>query len=352
MISRCEHDRERGAMDDRERLIVGDWDLAEVSGEAVPRGAVHRLSFDDAGGCLNDRGPGRQLRGRYRFEVSTGEIVIDDGEAEVARLAIEELTDDRLVCRVGPDRLRFDRTGSEATPAEPPSPHPIYQLTVSMDGLRGSVVVNGITVATPASELSQVLSLPINPLLVGEENRVSVQPVEVGEDPRLRISVESARTGDVIAASTADAEPIRPGGGSIEQTFSTPIAPWAELLEGTRPLTADQARQAAEAIASEARAGDRAALSQRLEPLARHVAASFGVDRRQVDAELEGWLDFALSSPPAKSVTWAPVSMCEGRVWELRRQGDVAFLHVEEDGSSSELRVFIADVGHGPQIVR
>lgn len=339
-------------MNDRERLIVGDWNLAEVSGEAVPGGSVHRLSFDADGGCQNDRGPGRQLRGRYLVDPSTGDVVIDDGEVEVARLAIEELTDDRLVCRIGPDRLRFDRAGSEPSSAEPPEPRPIYQLSVSMDGLRGSVVVNGITVATPASDLSQVLSLPINPLLVGDENRVSVVPVEVGERPRLRISVESAQTGDVIAASTADAEPIRPGAGPIEQTFSTPIAPWAELLETTRPLTADDARQAAEAIAAEARAGDRAALARRLEPLARHASESFGVGRGQVDAELEGWLDFATSNSPEVSVTWSPEPACEGRVWELRRQGGAAFLHVEDPESRSELRVFIADVGHGPQIVR
>lgn len=338
--------------------LWGSWTLTEVGGSSLTHGETSRLVFEPDGSCLNDRGPNRQHRGQYEFDVLGAEIAIREGDTVMARLQVRELTAEALVAQVGPDLCRFAR-GVDTDPSgregvselEPPK---IQQLSIALHNVRGDVYLNSVLLSEAADGFSQILTLPVNALLVGAENELRVTVLEVEGVPACQFSVNCVSAGESVEIFPEQTLDL--GGAELPTDivfpFASEEAPFRKVLDEARQLGPGEVIEFAAALAQSARSGEKKFIEEKLELLMEHAATAFRVAPSRMRAELEGWVDFALSSPPDSAVKWEPRSMCGDKVWELRRATGEPFLFEGSEEGSSELRVFVADVGSGLQILR
>lgn len=261
--------------------------------------------------------------------------------------------------------------------------HPIYHLDLSAVRCRVEVLLNGFPVAELASadEQPSWFAPPINPYLVGELNMVDVRilPVVAPDgsassfwDAAVTGSVRRYEKGDIVAPGEGPEvaaiaipdelkEQVRDEELELPQSFTVVFAndvlDFSDELSDAPPYGDRDALLAyGIQLRDLAAAGDVSGLLAQFAPKIDVWVAAYDEPRQAFEDSLRQELteliaEGLITDFDADALTLS--SYCGGRIWEIRRGAEPLLqTDVLEDGSRSEMRVFVAPRGGDLRIVR
>jgi hypothetical protein len=226
---------------------------------------------------------------------------------------------------------------------------PIFHLSLTFHACMARVTLNGLHIAAVDARAAINLAPPINVFLVGKGNALSIEAVPVitrtGMSSPMDIdvtgSISAFQAGDIVApegggevvlevnlrrslAGQAPSIPIQVAyafdneGPAFPEVFRE-----AEVIDDPAPLL-DYAMRLRDLFA----AGDVAGLVNEFAPKLRDYAAAYYKTEAALRDEFVGFVQGTLLPGPMdltfKKADVVPISMCEGRIWEIARRGAVS----------------------------
>lgn len=256
---------------------------------------------------------------------------------------------------------------------------PIYHLSLTLRACLARVSLNGFQIAAVNAAIPVNVAPPINAFLVGEKNKFSIQALPAmtkeGLSSPMDIDIEgwvaAFQAGGVVAPEgggdqVLDINLRRSLAGQVpaipvllEHEFDTegPAFPAlfreSEVIEDPEPLLAYALR-----LRALFAAGDVAGLAKEFEPKLRDYAAGYYKTEAELRDEFTTFVQGTLLPGPMdlkwKEADVSPISMCDGRIWELARKPTEPLLTTlpNQEGGRFQIRVYVAKVDGSLRVVR
>jgi hypothetical protein len=225
-----------------------------------------------------------------------------------------------------------------------------YSLSLSYSGVAFEVFVNGFPVWETENTEGGGGGCSLNMQLIGMGNKLHVKAGKREADAYIRGSVRAASEGDMI--STDDAPQFELGAGdTIDYTFDSDIAPFADLLAKLQPATDAQARDAATKLRDLLKAGKLKEALPAFRPKIELYAAANGAPADAMLSEFSGMLGQLKHAVDVGDGELMTRAYCDGRIHEVRRDSGKAFFHMKEDGGELSMPLFIGLIDGQPAVV-
>lgn len=253
---------------------------------------------------------------------------------------------------------------------------PIFHLNLTLRACLARITLNGFQLLAADARAPISLAPPINQLLVGKGNVLEIQALPTitreGMSSPLDIditgSVSAYQAGDIVApdaggeivlpidvrTALAGAVPSIPLLMKLEFDNEGPAFPElfreAEIIEDPEPLLA-YATHLRDLFA----AGDVAGLVKEFGPKIQDFGTAYYT---RMHDDFVAFVQNNLLPAPMdlafKETDILPVSMCEGRIWELQRKPLRPLLQTmpDKDGGQFEIPVYVARVDGALRVVR
>lgn len=256
---------------------------------------------------------------------------------------------------------------------------PIFHLNLTYHACMARVTLNGFHIAAVDARAAINLAPPINAFLVGKGNALSIEAVPVltragmssPMDIEVAGSIAALEDGDIVAPegggevvldvslrrSLGGQAPSIPMQAVYEFDNEGPAFPElfraSEVIEDPEPLL-DYAMHLRDLFA----AADVPGLVREFAPKLRDYAAAYYKTEAALRDEFVGFVQNTLLPGPMdlsfKKADVVPVSMCEGRIWELARAPKRPLLSTlpDKDGGQFQIPVYVGRVGGALRVVR
>ncbi|MBE7492264.1 MAG: hypothetical protein HS108_10975 [Planctomycetes bacterium] len=228
--------------------------------------------------------------------------------------------------------------------------NPIVVCTYKADDCAFVATCNGFPVFDVQDGGSGMAQL--NPYLIGKGNELRFVFTRRGPGAAFSAGVREAEPGEMVSTLEDGALGL-PAGDELTHRFDSAADDFRAVLDQARP--ADAAAMIAFALQyrDAIRAGDGAALARFNETRVRDAARQFGMPPEALAENLMEMLGFFREGGvDVEAADLEALSLCGGKVWEVRRKDGRALLFKEEDGGSNSSAFFAALMPGGPQIVR
>jgi hypothetical protein len=256
---------------------------------------------------------------------------------------------------------------------------PIFHLSLTFDACMARVTLNGFQLAAVDARAPINLAPPINAFLVGKGNALAIEAVPVltrtGMSSPMDIdvagSISAFQEGDIVAPdgggevvldvslrrSLAGQVPSIPIQVAYAFDNEGPAFPElfreSEVIEDPEPLL-DYAMRLRDLFA----AADVAGLVREFAPKLRDYGAAYYETEAAMRDEFVGFVQNVLLPGPMdltyKKADIVPVSMCEGRIWELARAPKRPLLSTlpDKDGGQFQIPVYVGRATGELRVVR
>ncbi|MDI3291313.1 hypothetical protein [Polyangium sp. 15x6] len=256
---------------------------------------------------------------------------------------------------------------------------PLFHLNLSLRACLARVTLNGFQLLAVDARAPISVAPPINQLLVGKGNVLAIQALPTitrqGMSSPLDIditgSVSAYQKGDIVAPdeagdvvlaidvrkALAGQVPAIPLQLAFEFDNEGPAFPElfreAEVIEDPEPLLA-YATHLRDLFA----AGDAAGLVKEFAPKLRDFGAAYYQTEAYMRDEFVSFLQRRLLPGPMdlafKGTDILPVSMCEGRIWELMRKPRIPLLQTmpDKNGGQLQIPVYVGRIDGALRVVR
>lgn len=223
---------------------------------------------------------------------------------------------------------------------------------------------NGYPVFTLKSDSSHCQSAPLNKVLVGKDNLLSIKITALGDDPMLNFMVQKA-DGDMVV-STDGCDEIDLSGElpiDVKLVFDSPQSGFAALLETVQPSDIETMTAYALKVRDTINSRDSAAITALFEKKFLKQAEEMGWDmdteRQKITNVVE---ELVRTGIELKDEAAAPEPCCGDKLWRLKRKdgNDLVYIKevnhdgliymMEEDGSMS-IELTAGLTADGPAIV-
>ena len=257
--------------------------------------------------------------------------------------------------------------------------NPIFHLSLTLNACLARVSLNGFQLAAVDARAPISVAPPINAFLVGKGNKLTVEAIPVitrsGMSSPLDIDINGAvaafKAGDIVAPegggevvldinlkkALAGSVPSVPVRMSLEFDNDGPAFPGlfleSEVIEDPEPLIA-YAMVLKGLFASQNMGG----ILEAFAPKLRDYGAGYYRTEASMNEEFAAFVQNSLFPGPMdlkfQKDEILPVSMCEGRIWELTRKPLRPLLSTmpDKDGGNFEIPVYVGLVDGGLRVVR
>ncbi|HRI70425.1 MAG TPA: hypothetical protein PK156_39610 [Polyangium sp.] len=256
---------------------------------------------------------------------------------------------------------------------------PLFHLNLTLRACMARISLNGFMLAAVNARAPISVAPPINVFLVGKGNTLKIEalPTMTREgmssplDIDIKGSISAYVKGDIVAPDVsgdivldvdlrrdlAGQTPSVPLLATLEFDNDGPAFPQlfleAEVIEDPKPLLAYALR-----LRDLFAAGDVAGLVKEFAPKLRDYAAGFYVTEAAIRDEFVAFVQSTLLPGPMdlkfKETDILPVSMCDGRIWELSRKPMLPLLSTmpDKNGGQFQIPVYVARVNGELKVVR
>jgi hypothetical protein len=232
----------------------------------------------------------------------------------------------------------------------------IYQLSFSTSGCEATAVLNGFPVLRASRDKQEMVSMPVNPLLVGKGNLLVLTVTARTDDARLEGSLSVAGEGEIVQIP-GGGEIVLPDGAppqTVEKRFDSEPDPFRTVLEKGKAVDGGAAIDFGIKLRDALKGPDPTSAGSLFEPKARIYAAAF---QESVEMMREG-LAQSLGEMARADLTFdrdriEARPFCDGKVCELRQKDGRPLLVCgpDDEGATSQLQVFVADLGEGLGVI-
>lgn len=256
--------------------------------------------------------------------------------------------------------------------------NPIFHLSLTLSACMARVSLNGFLLAAVEAKTPISVAPPINAFLVGKGNVLTIEAIPVLTrtgmtsplDIEVKGSIATFQEGDIVAPDgggdvvlqvdlrkALGGAPSIPLRAQFEFDNDGPAFPElfleAEVIEDPEPLL-EYATRLRDLFA----AGDVAGLVKEFAPKLRDYAKGYYETEAAMRDEFVNFVQNTLLPGPMelnfKETDILPVSMCDGRIWQLSRKPMRPLLSTmpNEDGGQFQIPVYVARVDGELKVVR
>lgn len=257
--------------------------------------------------------------------------------------------------------------------------NPIFHLSLTLSACMARVSLNGFLLAAVEAKTPISVAPPINAFLVGKGNVLTIEAIPVLTrtgmtsplDIEVKGSIAAFQEGDIVAPDAsgdivldidlrralAGQTPSVPLHLALEFDNEGPAFPElfleSEVIEDPEPLV-DYAMRLVGLFA----AADVSGLVREFAPKLRDYAKGYYETEASMRDEFVNFVQNTLLPGPMdlkiKKTDILPVSMCDGRIWELTRKPMRPLLTTmpNKDGGQFLIRVYVARVNGELKVVR
>lgn len=225
-----------------------------------------------------------------------------------------------------------------------------YQMALNYMGATFEVFLNGFPVWETDNTQGGGGGCSLNMQLIGKGNKLRIEVREREPGAYIRGSVRASSEGDSV--STDDEPQFELGeANTIEYTFDSDIAPFADLLAKLEPAAEADVRQAAIALRDQLQNGKAKHALPAFRTKVELYAAANGAPAEALMEEFGGMLGQLKHGVDVADEDLMLRGYCDGRIYEVRRTSGKPFFHIKEEGGEMSMPLFLGLVDGKPAVV-